>query len=76
MFVLDDFWENMDIVMNILVFFILYSIFSHNFIPTKFMAAIVAFIVVLLIVIPFPWVKFLLFAIAVLGVLEWKPETW
>ena len=76
MLLLEELWDNLSVVANILIFFFLYNAYKKLFIPSEFVAFLLAAFTILFVVMPFPSVTFFLFAIFFLGVLEWKPGDW
>ncbi len=62
-----DFWDDFGLVVLILLFFLLYNIFSTGLIRSPFLALIVTAIVVYVVVLPYTWFMYLLFIILFLG---------
>ncbi|OIO26253.1 hypothetical protein COX85_03980 [Candidatus Micrarchaeota archaeon CG_4_10_14_0_2_um_filter_55_9] len=72
------FWEAFSLIVLILVFFGLYNKLSSGFINSPFLALIVTVIVVFIVVIPYEWFRYTLFAVLFLwGAFgEVKPWEW
>jgi hypothetical protein len=72
------FWEAFSLVVLVLVFFGLYNKLSNGFINSPFLALIVTVLIVFMVVIPYEWFRYTLFAILFLwGAFgEVKPWEW
>ncbi|HII39188.1 TPA: hypothetical protein HA318_04275 [Candidatus Micrarchaeota archaeon] len=61
-----DFGEAFGLVALILVFFTLYNLLSNNFIRHPLLALLVTALIIFLLVLPYDWFKYLLFAVLVM----------
>ena len=73
-----NFWDDFGIVALILVFFGLYNLLSDGIIKSRFLALIVTVLVIYLVVVPYDWFRYLLFAVLFLGgaLAKIKPAEW
>lgn len=73
-----SFWDDFGIIVLILVFFGLYNLLAEGWIRSRFLALIVTVVTIYIVVIPYDWFKFLLFAILFLGgaIARIKPQEW
>jgi chromate transport protein ChrA len=62
-----DFWSDFGIIVDILVFFVVYKLLRNSLAPSKTIAFITSLVVVFLLVLPYEWFKYLLFVVLVLG---------
>ena len=72
------FWDDFGLVILILLFFLLYNLFTSDFIKSPFLALIVTAVVVYLVVLPYEWFMYLLFIVLFLGAAFEKidPSKW
>ncbi len=61
------FWDDMGLVVDILLFFLLYSYLVKGPVDNPFLALIVTAVITWLVVVPYPWFAWLLFVILFLG---------
>jgi|GEM_PF-1303539 chromate transport protein ChrA len=73
-----DFWSDFGIIVDILVFFVVYKLLRNSLAPSKSIAFITSLIITFLLVLPYEWFKYLLFVILVLGAawVKLEPEKW
>jgi len=62
-----SFWADMDLVVTILLFFMIYWILTQGLIDNSLAALVVAAVIVWLVVIPYGWFRYLLFIVLFLG---------
>lgn len=62
-----EFWDDMGIVVNILLFFLLYSYLSASLVKNSILALIVTAVITWLVIIPYPSFAWILFIILFLG---------
>ena len=70
------FWEDFGLVVLILVFFGLFKVLTNDFIPSPKVAMIVTVLIVFLVVIPYDWFKYVLFAVLFLFMFFKEATPW
>ncbi|MFA6048572.1 MAG: hypothetical protein WC792_01320 [Candidatus Micrarchaeia archaeon] len=72
------FWDDFGLVVLILLFFLLYNLFSNGLVQSPFLALIITAIVVWVVVLPYEWFMYLLFVVLFLGSAfsRIKPSEW
>lgn len=73
-----DFWSDFGIIVDILVFFVVYKLLRSSLAPSKTIALVTSLVVVFLLVLPYDWFKYLLFVVLILGAMwaKLEPSKW
>ncbi len=65
--VLLEFFEDLSLVVLVLLFFMIYNYLKKGWAPSSAIALMVAVVIALLILIPYVWFRYVLFVLLILG---------
>ena len=73
-----DFWDALGVIVLLIVFIMLYNMFYPSIVSSQLVALVLVAVITFLVVIPYPWFKYLLFCFLFMyGFFQtFKPYEW